>query len=170
MKRLFKSIIDWVSNMEWEEKVAGCISVLLGIFVVVILFTTADIVPATSSDYEILYGYSEELHNSPETLTEMLFDGKCSVTGADDEEVIIIEFENDECKLYVKYNRDFEIISSSEVDKYIHWSFVLIFSILCFIVVWFIAYLILLILIVAMEYLIDYIKDKLLKIAQKFKK
>ncbi len=167
MKRLFKRIINcfskFFSDMCWEEKLIISISVFLGILLGVIFFTSVDIVPATASDYEIFYGYSEEIHKSPETLLDMIFDEKCSASVIDNEKVIRVYFEDDECKLVVEYNKDFEIVSSSEVDKASHWLPLLIFSIVISILGAFASYFMLALWIVSIEGIIEYIKEKLKK-------
>lgn len=119
MKRCFRWLINWfaqwVGKMSWQEKVSFALGGLLGIVVGIIVLVSIDKVPASPMDYQPLEQQAINVQQNPELLLET----NCNININD--EVITIRFENDECKVYAKYNKDFEMLSYSKEDNYIFW-------------------------------------------------
>lgn len=93
------------------------ISGLLCIPLSIILFIYTDKVPATPTDYEQLEEQVYALQQNPDLLLEI--DGNINININD--KIITIEFENDECKITAKYDKNFEILSLSKKDKSHFW-------------------------------------------------
>ena len=119
MKRCFRWLINWftqwVGKMSWQEKVSFALGGLLGIVVGIIVFVSIDKVPATPMDYQPLELQAIYVQQNPKLLLET----NCNININD--EVIAIRFENDQCKVYAKYNKDFELLSYSKEDNYTFW-------------------------------------------------
>lgn len=116
MKRCFRGLINWftqwVRKMNWQEKIGFVLGGLLGIATFIIVLVSIDKVPATPIDYESLEQQAINVQKNPELLLET----NCSINI--DDEVITITFENDECKVYAKYNKNLELLSYSKEDNY----------------------------------------------------
>lgn len=119
MKRCFR----WLIN--WQEKVGFALGGLLGIVIGIIILVSIDKVPATPMDYQSLEQQAINVQQNPELLLET----NCNINI--DDEVITIRFENDECKVYAEYNKNFEMLSYSKEDNYIFWVWAFLFALLC---------------------------------------
>lgn len=112
MKRCFTWVVNWfiqwVRKMEIEERIGGAIGIVVGIA----LFMSVDKVPATAIDYEPLEKQMYAIQQNP----DLLLKTNCNISITDD--VITVTFSNDECKLTVKYDQNFEVLSTSKTDKY----------------------------------------------------
>ena len=123
MKRCFKWLINcftrWVSQMEKEEKIGFAIGGIIGIIVTISIFGFIDKVPATTSDYEQMEKQVIAIQQDP----ELLFKTDCNIYI--NNEVITVNFENDECKLTAQYDQNFEVLSISKDDNCIFGPFAL---------------------------------------------
>lgn len=123
MKRCIKWLsgcfTDWISQFDWELIGGYVISGLLGIALTIITFVYADKVPATPSDYEQLEEQVKVIQHNPDLLLET--DCNINING----NIITVEFENDECKIIAKYDKNFEVLSTSKEDKSKFWLFAL---------------------------------------------
>lgn len=119
MKRAIKWLINWftkwVDEMEKYEKVCFALGGILGVFVCIMFFIFVDKIPATSFDYEQLENQAIAISKNP----ELLFETDCNIAVSG--EITKIVFENDECKLIVKYDENIEILSITQVDKARFW-------------------------------------------------
>lgn len=165
MKRMIKKVIDWLINRyDWEKIVGFAISGVLGIAFAIIVFVSIDKEPATLSDYENLEEQMNTIQQNPDLLLET--DRNINVNSG----VITVEFENDECKMTAKYDKDFEVLSTSKEDKSIFWVYALgIALIFGAIIVW-VGGWILAILILGIEILVSEIGKSIQKIRTKFQK
>lgn len=124
MKRCLKKVLDWFNKMKNKifsvEKLLYIVCFVVAIGVAMYTFLVIDKVPATAADYESLEKQVALIQQNP----EMLFkeDYVCSISDG----VIEVEIENIECKLIVKYNQNFEILSISKIDNYTYWALALI--------------------------------------------
>lgn len=129
MKRCFRWLINWFTQwrgkMSWQEKVGFALGGLLGIVIGIITFVSIDKVPATPMDYQSLEQQAINVQQNPELLLET----NCNINI--DDEVITIRFENDECKVYAEYNKNFEMLSDSKEDNYIFWVWAFLIALLC---------------------------------------
>lgn len=121
MKRCLKKVVDWFDKVkdkatELPEKPLNIIGMIVGIIVVIGVFLYIDTAPATAVDYEPLERQALIIQQNP----EMLFKEDCTCHISDG--VIEVEFENDECKLVIKYNQEFEMLSVSKIDNCTHWT------------------------------------------------
>ena len=128
MKRCINWVINGFTNLigrfEWQEIVGFAISGLLGIAIAIMIFVAVDKVPATPSDYEQIENQIVSIQQNPDLLLET----DCNIninSGA-----ITVEFENDECKMTAKYDKDFEVLSTSKEDKSRSWFLVLLVSLI----------------------------------------
>lgn len=116
MKRYIRGLINWfnqwVGNMCWIERVAFAIGGLLGVIVGIAVFLHIDKVPATQQDYQLLEQQAINIQQNP----KLLFETNCNISI--NNELITVRLENEECKIYVKYNKNFEILSYSKNDNY----------------------------------------------------
>lgn len=128
MKRCIKWLIDWftdwIKQFDWEQIVGFAISGLLGIALTIIMFVFADKVPATPSDYKQLKDQVNVIQQNPDLLLET--DCNINING----EIITVEFENDECKMTAKYDKDFEVLSTSKEDKSMFWLWALVVALI----------------------------------------
>lgn len=126
MKRCIKWLIDWfaywIEQFDWEQMVGFAISGLLGIALTIMLFVSTDTVPATPSDYEQLESQVTIIQQNPDLLLET--DCNINING----ETITVEFENDECKIITKYDKNFEVLSTSKEDKSMFWLLTLVLA------------------------------------------
>ena len=129
MKRCFRWLINWftqwVGKMTWQGKVGFALGGILGVVIGVITLVSIDKVPATPTDYQLLEQQAINVQQNPELLLET----NCNINI--DDEVITIRFENDECKVYAKYNKNFEMLSYSKEDNYIFWLWAFLLALLC---------------------------------------
>lgn len=128
MKRRIKWLIDWfvdwIGQFDWEEIVGFAISGLVGIALTIMIFVYTDKVPATPSDYEQLEDQVNVIKQNPDLLLET--DCNINING----EIITVEFENDECKMTAKYDKNFEVLSTSKEDKSMFWLLVLVLALI----------------------------------------
>lgn len=119
MKRCFDWILNWftqwVKKMEIEDKIGFAIGLIIGIVIGVIVFVSSDKVPATEIDYKILENQMTAIQQNP----DLLLKTNCNISINDN--VITVDFENDECTMTVQYGQNFEVLSISKTDKYIFW-------------------------------------------------
>lgn len=128
MKRCIKWLIDWfadwIGQFDWEQIVGFAISGLVGIALAIIMFVYTDKVPATPSDYEQLEDQVNVIQQNPDLLLET--DCNINING----EIITVEFENDGCKMTAKYDKDFEVLSTSKKDKSMFWLWTLVLGLI----------------------------------------
>ena len=165
MKRIIKEVIDWLINRyDWEQIVGFAISGVVAIVLAIMLFVTIDKVPATPSDYENLEEQVNTIQQNPDLLLEK--DYNINVNSG----VITVEFWNDECKMTAKYDKDFEVLSTSKEDNSMFWLYALIIALIFGAGVFYIGGWILAILILLIEVLVEWISIIVLKIKTKFQK
>lgn len=162
MKRRIKLLINWILQFDLENIVAFSISGLLGIAITIVLFVSTDKVPAAPFDYEQLEAKVNAIEQNP----ELLLKTNCNTTN--ENEVLIVTFESNECKMTAKYNKDFEVLSTSKEDKSVFWLFALAASLL--LGAWAIIIFggIFAILIALLEVVVKWIKSSKLKISKKY--
>ena len=160
MKRCIKWLIDWfadwIGQFDWEQIVGFAISGLVGIALAIMMFVYADKVPATPSDYEQLEDQVNVIQQNPDLLLET--DCNINING----EIITVEFENDECKMTAKYDKDFEVLSTSKEDKSMFWLWALVLGLIVggaeiYFVGWLLS-LVILLLKIAVEWIFERIK------------
>lgn len=117
-------ITDWICLFDWEQIVGFTISGLVGIALTMVMFVYTDKVPATPSDYEQLEDQVNLIQQNPDLLLET--DCNINING----EIITVEFENDECKMTAKYDKDFKVLSTSKEDKSTFWLWALVFALI----------------------------------------
>ena len=122
MKRRSNWFAKWVSKMGREEKIGFSIGGIMGIIAAISLFASIDKVPATPADYEAMEKQVIAIQKDPKSL----FNADCEVCIKN--EVITVNFENDECKMTVEYDSNFEVVSISKEDNYMFWMFALVFA------------------------------------------
>ena len=119
MKRCFTWVVNWfiqwVRKMGIEERIGFAIGGAIGIVVGIALFVSVDKVPATAIDYEPLEKQMSAIQQNP----DLLLKTNCNISITDD--VITVIFSNDECKLTVKYDQNFEVLLTSKTDQYMFW-------------------------------------------------
>lgn len=119
MKRCFKWLINWFTKLGKEERIGVVIGGIISIILAISIFVTIDKVPATPSDYEPMEKQVMAIQQDP----DLLFSTNCNIYI--NNEVITVDFKNDECKLTAQYDQNFELLSISKYDKYIFWLFAL---------------------------------------------
>ena len=99
MKRCIKWVISWIAERinekDWEEIVGFVIAGLLGIVLGIMFYTIIDIVPANPMDYDQLEEQVNSIQQNPDLLLKTDYDINIK------DEIITVEFENDECKITV---------------------------------------------------------------------
>lgn len=123
-KWLIEWFAVWIRQFEWEQIVGFAISGLVGIALTIMMFVYRDKVPATPSDYEQLKDQVNVIQQNPYSLLET--DCNIKING----EIITIEFENDECKMTAKYDKNFEVLSTSKEDKSMFWLWALVLALI----------------------------------------
>lgn len=147
MKRCLKNLVEWSDKVQdkleaFPGKKLRIIALIVACVVAIGVFLSMDLIPATSADYEPLEKQMVLIQQNPEMLLKE--DYTCSISNG----VIEVEFENEECKLIVKYDQDFNILSVSKVDNRIHW---VIAVVLASLIGFMVAYLILGIILLSVE-------------------
>ena len=164
MKRRIKCLIDWftswIGQFDWEQIVGFAISGVIGIALTIMLFIGIDKVPATSSDYEQLEDQVNVIQQNPDLLLET----DCNING----EIITVKFENNECRMTAKYDKDFEILSTSKEDKSMFWLLALVLALIIggaeiYFVGWLLSLVILL-----LKIAVEWIFEKVKKLKAKF--
>lgn len=135
MKRCIKWVISWIANRinekDWEKIVGFVIAGLLGIVLGIMFYTIIDIVPANPMDYDQLEEQINSIQQNPDLLLKT--DGDINIK----DEIITVKFENDECKITVKYDKNFEVLSTSKEDKSIFWVWALASALFIVVFVWY---------------------------------
>jgi len=104
-----KRFVEWFTwKFEVEQIVGFAISGLLGIALTIGLLVTADVVPATSSDYKQLEDQVKVIKTMIQQNPELLHEADWTV-------------ENKQCKIVIKYDKDSGEISIVEEDKANFW-------------------------------------------------
>ena len=119
MKRCFNWFTQWVKKMGHEEKIGFAIGALVSVVVGITCFVSIDKVPATAIDYETLENQMNAIQQNP----DVLFKTNCNIYINDD--VITVNFMNDECSMTVQYDQNFEVLSTSKADNYTFWLYAL---------------------------------------------
>ncbi len=127
MKRHFTKVVNnligFVYGMSIAERIGFAISVVVGIYFGISIWVCADKVPATATDYEQLENQMYAIEQNP----DILFNTDCAIDINDD--IITVEYRNANCRLKVEYDKNFEILSTSEYDKSVGWLEALLCSI-----------------------------------------
>ncbi|MCI9040186.1 MAG: hypothetical protein HFJ29_10180 [Clostridia bacterium] len=165
MKRCFTWVVNWfiqwVRKMGIEERIGFAIGGVIGIVVGIALFVSVDKVPATAIDYEPLEKQMSAIQQNP----DLLLKTNCNISITDD--VITVIFSNDECKLTVKYDQSFEVLSTSKTDQYMFWLLALGLAVLIGYFVYAVAAILLTIAVFLIEMLWEFIYNKLKSIKSK---
>lgn len=136
MKRCIKWVISWIAERinekDWEEIVGVVIAGLLGIVLGIMFYTIIDRVPANPMDYDQLEEQVNSIQQNPDLLLKTDYDINIK------DEIITVEFENDECKITVKYDKNFEVLSTSKEDKSIFWLWALAIALFIVGSVWYV--------------------------------
>lgn len=164
IEKLINSINNWKSNAMVEEKIGVVLGIIIGILVGVSIYINLDTIPATPLDYELMEKQVIAIQENP----ELLLKSDCNVEMKD--EIITAVFKNDECKLKVCFNQDFEVISSKKIDLYIFWPLAFLGSLFLGVEVFLLSYYLILILIILGEGLVEVICEKFEIIKSKFQK
>ena len=119
MKRCIKWFNNWCYNraikMCKEEIIGISLGAITSLLVCVLLFVSLDKVPATPFDYEQMENQVIAIQQNH----DLLFKTNCNIEI--NNEVITVNFENDECKLIVEFDQNFEILSTSKEDNCWFW-------------------------------------------------
>lgn len=115
MSKKLKRKLEKFKQQSKSEKIADifmlCL-VLVGFIVGVILtFCNTDLTPASQKDFEPLYTQKELLENDFSSVYGM---NNAKITISDDSNVVNLDSE--ECKLILTFDKDFNLISTEEVD------------------------------------------------------
>lgn len=165
MKRCFTWVVNWfiqwVRKMGIEERIGFAIAGVIGIVVGIALFVSVGKVPATAIDYEPLEKQMSAIQQNP----DLLLKTNCNISITDD--VITVSFSNDECTLTVKYDQNFEVLSTSKTDNYMFWLLALGLAVLIGYFVYAVAAILLTIAVFLIEMLWELIYNKLKSIKSK---
>lgn len=165
MKRCFTWVVNWfiqwVRKMGIEERIGFAIGGVIGIVVSIALFVSVNKVLATAIDYEPLEKQMSAIQQNP----DLLLKTNCNISITDD--VITVIFSNDECKLTVKYDQSFEVLSTSKTDQYMFWLLALGLAVLIGCFVYAVAAILLTIAVFLIEMLWEFIYNKLKSIKSK---
>ncbi|MCI8617967.1 MAG: hypothetical protein HFJ60_07020 [Clostridia bacterium] len=165
MKRCFMWVVNWfiqwVHKMEIEERIGFAIGGVIGIVVGIALFVSVDKVPAMAIDYEPLEKQMSDIQQNP----NLLLKTKCNISITDD--VITVIFSNDKCKLTVKYDQNFEVLSTSKTDQYMFWLWALGLAVLIGTFVYALTSFLLTLVVYLLEILWEFICDRLKSIKSK---
>lgn len=115
VKRLINCFAQWVGKMRWEEKIGLALGVITGITIAVVTFVFWDTTRTTPADYQPLEAQAISIQQNPKLLLEK--DCNIDVNG----EVITVCLENEKCKVIAKYDKNFEMLSTSKKDKSVFW-------------------------------------------------
>lgn len=162
MKRCFNWFTQWVKKMEHEEKIGFAIGALVSVIVGITCFVSIDKVPATAIDYETLENQMNAIQQNP----DLLFKTNCNIYINDD--VITVNFMNDECSMTVQYDQNFEVLSTSKADNYTFWLYALGIAVLAGVCVCSVVFFLLTILVYFFETLWKFILFKFNVIKSKY--
>lgn len=119
MKRYVKNLINWFTDyfvqFEWKEIVGFVIALMLGCAWFMAYLKVSDTTPATPDDYKPLKNQAKAVAQNPKLLREI----DCDINI--ESGIITVKFENDECKVFAKYDKNFALLSTSEKDKSEFW-------------------------------------------------
>lgn len=115
MLRLFekykKNIITWARGNSTLDWVVFSIWVVIAISIAVFVFLCVDKTPATEEDYAPLVSRAKIIQEKPIKMIEQ--NGRITINN----EEIVLEFENSECKISAVYDRDFNLKEIKKRDK-----------------------------------------------------
>lgn len=127
--RILKNLIrklekrfDWFKSQPRPMWRIFILLTVAGVILWIASFKDIDTIPATTMDYQPL----EELTIAIQQNPQLLFKTNCEVEI--DSDFITVTLENKNCKLITKYNKNFEIVSSSKKDKSMFWLLALLLS------------------------------------------
>ena len=111
MMRIKNRFRNFEVNSDLFLRIGLVFGIIAGVIACIAVFFSTDITPATMQDYENLEKQALLVENNPEELFKM----DCIIVIEDGS--INVYFENDECEIYVEYNKDFQITSLTREDK-----------------------------------------------------
>ena len=115
MRKKLKRKLEKFKQQSKSEKIADIFMLCLALvgFIVGVIFTfcNTDLTPASQKDFEPLYTQKELLENDFSSVYGM---NNAKITISDDSNVINLDSE--ECKLILTFDKDFNLISTEEVD------------------------------------------------------
>lgn len=157
--------VDWHNRtFSWEKLACVLFGFIIGISFSVWAWQNTDKTPATPEDYAELHARLEALQTNPYDFFKN--DGDIKVSDG----IITYEVSNDECKMTGKFNQDFKLIETTQVDKSPSTFKLICFIIICFIFLAFIAGGLLNLIIIVVEHIVITIIVVTKKIKRKFKK
>lgn len=107
-----KKLKNWFCKQDKSAKVSIVISILLGFCIAIAVFIWLDKEPAKPTDYALMEEQIAAIQENPSEI----FKEDCNINVNND--IITVEFENDECKLIAQYNQDFNLLLIEKEDKY----------------------------------------------------
>ena len=116
------------SKLKWYNILAYLLSAILGILFMIIVFTAIDIQPATYSDFKELEQQAMGINELSDLIN---INSKAYIS----DDIVTVEFPNEECSITVEYTKDFKILSVDKFDKSHHILFALLMSFACFFVI-----------------------------------
>ena len=115
--RILKNLIrklekrfDWFKSQPRPMWGIFILLTVAGVILWIASFKDIDTIPATTMDYQPLEEQAIAIQQNP----QLLFKTNCEVEI--DSDFITVTLENKNCKLITKYNKNFEIVSSSKKD------------------------------------------------------
>lgn len=127
--RILKNLIrklekrfDWFKSQPRPMCGIFILLTVAGVILWIASFKDIDTIPATTMDYQPLEEQAIAIQQNP----QLLFKTNCEVEI--DSDFITVTLENKNCKLITKYNKNFEIVSSSKKDKSMFWLLALLLS------------------------------------------
>lgn len=127
--RILKNLIrklekrfDWFKSQPRPMWGIFILLTVAGVILWIASFKDIDTIPATTMDYQPLEEQTIAIQQNP----QLLFKTNCEVEI--DSDFITVTLENKNCKLITKYNKNFEIVSSSKKDKSMFWLLALLLS------------------------------------------
>ena len=114
LKNLIRKLekrFDWFKSQPRQMLGIFILLTVAGVILWIASFKDIDTIPATTMDYQPLEEQAIAIQQNP----QLLFKTNCEVEI--DSDLITVTLENKNCKLITKYNKNFEIISSSKKDK-----------------------------------------------------
>lgn len=115
MRKKLKRKLEKFKQQSKSEKIAYifmlCLALVGFIIGVVFTFCNTDLTPASQKDFEPLYTQKKLLENDFSSVYGM---DNAKITISDDSNVVNLDSE--ECKLILTFDKDFNLISTEEVD------------------------------------------------------
>ena len=162
MKRCINWFTQWVKKMRHEEKIGFALGAIISVVVGVIWFVSIDKVPATANDYKTLENQMAAIQQNP----DLLFKTNCNIYINDN--VITVNFMNDECSMTVQYDQNFEVLSTSKADNYTFWLYALGEAVFIGFIVYCIGSFLLIVAVYLFEILWEFILSKFKAIKSKY--